>query len=63
MRATIFEGVQRTLETDDGDIIAVHVGIKPLAASDCRSIADIHPAQPFAHIIPVCSRAASDIID
>jgi hypothetical protein len=63
VRAAILERVQTALEANDGDVIAIQLGIEPLTARDCGGIADIDPARGFVHIMPVCKRAASDIID
>ena len=65
MGAAIFERVQDAIELHDGDIESVDFGIEPAARGECRSRTHVDPGARRAHryIIPVCRRAASDIID
>ena len=61
MGAAIFKSVQLTVQSSDSDKFAVHLGFKTTLTGELLDRARRYPAR--AHIIPVCRRAASDIID
>lgn len=65
VRTAILEGVQFACKFYDGDIVAIHLCVESTAAVKRRGRTDIDPRaiRGCVHIIPVCSRAASDIID
>jgi hypothetical protein len=65
MGTAVFEGVQDAVKLNHSDIKPIDLGVESTAAGEHRRIADIDPAANRLHrySIPVCRRAASDIID
>lgn len=66
VRATILESVQYAIDTDDGDPVAVELDIQSTLRGERREATDVHPvfgSRGSHYIIPVCRRAASDIMD